>query len=120
MTRPDHIPSYRPLITPSCSPSHTPYSQSTRTPPLPHTHPTTHISLPPPPLPFAPPLLHLTHRLYQATIGGHMGHTVRVFKARSNSWFQYQMKLCIQSYAGVKKRFQTPQLTHPFSLCHYS
>ena len=104
MARSEHIPSYCPRKFPLCSPSHTPFSNSIPTHPLPHTHPTSHINIPPSLLPVAQPLLHITHGLYQASLGGHTGHTVLVFKAESHSWVQSRMQLCIQSCAGFKKK----------------
>ena len=105
MARPEHIHSYCSSKFPSCAPSHTPVSNSIPSHPLPHTHPTTHINHPPSLLPFAPPLLHLTHGLYQADLGGHTCHTALVFKAEPHSQVQSRMQSCIQSCAGVKKRF---------------
>ena len=105
MACPEHITSYCPSKFPLCAPSHTPVSNSIPSHPLPHAHPITRINHPPSLLPLAPPLLHITHGLYQAALGGHIGHTSLVFKAGSNSWVQSWIQSCIQSCAGVKKRF---------------
>ena len=99
----DHIPNYRPINIPSCSPSHTPFQYSIPTHHLPQTHPTIHINLPPSLFPLAPPLLNLTYGLYQAALG-HTGHTVLVFKDVSYSQVQSRMKSCIQLCTRVKKK----------------